>query len=176
MHWWNACKGPGALPGTLRAQPGAPQPERAFHGRRFYFLPPFSSGHLCFRGLIQLRLRKRKSIRSCRLTSRTNFFCLILEIIKTCKGREVGGRRARLGRKGSRRSPGAQLRGQCPPQEAGGQAGRQAGRASRAEPFLGLQCPLSRGRRIAPPAAFRTEPAAEGLRGQLPRPPLIASR
>lgn len=65
---------------------------------------------------------------------------------------------------------------------AGGWVGRRAGGragASRAAPFLGLHCPLSRGRRIAPPAPLassRTEPAAEGLRGQLPRPPLIASQ
>lgn len=51
---------------------------------------PFSSGHLCFRGLIQLRLGKRKSIGSCRLTSRTNFL-----LFNTKSKKEVQGTRGR---------------------------------------------------------------------------------
>lgn len=87
------------------------------------------------------------------------FFCLML------KGKRCGGER--------REKPRAAALGPVPSPgggRAGGGAGRRAG-ASRTAPFLGLHCPLSRGRRIAPPAllaSFRAEPAAEGLRGQHP--------
>lgn len=77
---------------------------------------------------------------------------------------------------GNGRSPGTRLRGRCPPQKAGGGQGPAALRSA---PFLGLHCPLSRGRRIAGPARLApheacSKRAARAAPRQLPRPPLIA--
>lgn len=142
-------------------------------GSRFSFLPLFSSGHLPFTGLTLPRLGKRKKHWLLALDFE-NKLLFNTKWEKEVRVVVVRGRGGKESGEVQARSCGA---GALPRRQA---AGRDPLRSA---PFLGLHCPLSRGRRIALPAGpARLAPheacskkAARAAPRQLPRPPLIAS-
>lgn len=141
------------------------------------FLPLFSSGHPRVRGLTPPRLGKRKTTGCWLLTWRTNFSL-------TPNGRKrCGWWRCWPGEGRERDKSRHQPWGRCPPQKAGGGQDPLLSSPLGSVPFVGLQCPLSRGRRIAAHRRPRSPRSARSLQQtgaraaprQLSRPPLIAS-